>query len=204
MSLPKLELHAVVLAAGASRRFGRVKQLAVFGGQALLERAIARTRPAAHRTWVVLGANAAQLAPLAVNSRTSVITNPGWSEGMASSIRAGVDCLPRSCDGVMFVLCDQPLIEQEDLQRLGLAWRNAPESIVAACHDTTLGAPAVFPRRWFGALRQLSGDTGARALIAQHAAEVIAVTMPNAAFDVDTPEDLAALGNAASSAGAAH
>jgi molybdenum cofactor cytidylyltransferase len=202
MSRSRLELHALVLAAGASRRFGAIKQLATVDGQPLLQRVLARACVAADRTWVVLGAHAAQLTPLVRQCAASVVINANWVEGIASSIRAGVHHLPKTCAGVMLLLGDQARIESEDLQRLARAWRAAPHSIVAASHGRVRGAPAIFPQRWFGALEQLRGDEGARALIARHGATVIAVEMPNAAFDLDTAEDLAELATAASSGGA--
>ncbi len=202
MSRGPLELHALVLAAGVSSRFGAVKQLATVDGQPLLRRVLTRACAAADMTWVVLGAHAERLAPLVTQCAASVITNVNWAEGIASSIRSGVHHLPATCNGVMLILGDQALIEIEDLRRLALAWRAAPDSIVAARHGAVLGAPAIFPRQWFGALGRLSGDAGARALIARHSAEVIAVEMPNAAFDLDTAEDLAEIATAASSGGA--
>jgi len=199
MSHGRLELHALVLAAGASIRFGAIKQLAAVDGQPLLQRVLARACAAADQTWVVLGAHAAQLTPLVTQCAASVVTNVNWAEGISSSIRAGVRHLPATCDAVMLLLGDQAMIEVEDLQRLALAWRAAPQSIVAARHGAVLGAPAVFPRRWFSALGQLGGDAGARALIARHSPTVISIEMPNAAFDLDTAEDLAKV-TAASSA----
>ena len=58
------------------------------------------------------------------------------------------------------------------------------------------GAPAIIPRRWFGALRLLEGDCGARQLL-RKLGEISLVDMPAAAFDVDTPEDAAALDRSA-------
>jgi CTP:molybdopterin cytidylyltransferase MocA len=202
MSRDRLELHALVLAAGAASRFGALKQLAAVDGQPLLQRVLTRAGAAADRTRVVLGAHAARLAPLVTQCAAGVVINANWREGIASSIRAGVQHLPATCAGVMLVLGDQALIETEDFKRLALTWRAAPRSIVAARHGAVLGAPAIFPRRWFGALGQLSGDAGARALIERHSAAVIAVEMPNAAFDLDTSADLARLAPAADSGGA--
>ena len=202
MSRDRLELHALVLAAGASSRFGALKQLAAVDGQPLLQHVLTRAAAAADRTWVVLGAHAERLAPLVTQCAAGVVTNANWREGIASSIRAGVQHLPATCAGVMLVLGDQALIETEDFERLALTWRAAPRSIVAARHGVVLGAPAVFPRQWFGALGQLSGDAGARALIGRHSAAVIAVKMPKAAFDLDTSADLAGLAPAAGSGGA--
>ncbi|MGH8517768.1 MAG: nucleotidyltransferase family protein, partial [Panacagrimonas sp.] len=67
-----------------------------------------------------------------------------------------------------------------------------PDAIVAADHGgDTLGPPCLFPARDFPALVALDGDRGARVLLRQHPERVRRVSMPRAALDVDTPEDLA-------------
>ncbi len=193
MSAPRAELHALILAAGASRRFGALKQLAHIDGEALLVRAVRRAAAAADRTWVILGSHADELAPLLAGSPATVRINSLWREGMAHSIRTGIEPLPPSCDAVMLVLADQALVGTHDYARLAQAWREAPELIAAACCDTHIGAPAIFPRRMFAELLQLTGDVGAHALLQRHSREVLTVPMPNAAFDLDTPADLAAM-----------
>ncbi len=87
---------------------------------------------AGHSVSVVLGAHAADLAPLLSHSSASIVINRDWSEGMASSIRAGVMRLPGSCGGVMLVLADQAAVTAEDLRRLATTWRRQPNYIVAA------------------------------------------------------------------------
>lgn len=193
MCATRTELHALVLAAGASRRFGAIKQLAPIDGEPLLLRVAQRAAAAAQRTWVILGAHAPELAPLLARSHFTVRNNSMWSEGLGGSIRTGVESLPASCDGVMLVLADQALVGAHDYARLALAWRDAPESIAAARFGAHTGAPAIFPRRLFRELLQLTGDVGARGVLQRHAHEVIAVPMPSAEFDVDTPADLATI-----------
>ena len=84
-------LYAVVLAAGASTRFGSVKQLVRIAGRPLLHTAVTRAAEVTGNALiVVLGSGAAQLAPLLKHSPGSVVVNQEWREGLASSIRAGV------------------------------------------------------------------------------------------------------------------
>jgi molybdenum cofactor cytidylyltransferase len=184
-------LHAIVLAAGASSRFGSPKQLVRIDGRPLLHAAVSRAvEVAGHSVTVVLGAHAAELAPLLRHSPASIVINRDWSEGMASSIRAGVMRLPGSCTGAMLVLADQAAVTAEDLRRLASAWRRQPEYIVAAQYGSTLGAPAVFPSSSFRSLTELRGDRGAQALFKRNPDRVIRVPMDSASIDIDTPEDL--------------
>ncbi len=184
-------LHAIVLAAGSSSRFGSPKQLVRVDGRPLLHAAVSRAVDVAgHAVSVVLGAHAADLAPLLRHSAASIVINRDWSEGMASSIRAGVSRLPGSCGGVMLVLADQAAVTAEDLRRLASTWRRQPGYIVAAQYGTTLGAPAVFPASCFRDLAELRGDRGAQVLFKRNPDRVVRVPMDSASIDIDTPEDL--------------
>lgn len=188
-------LHAIVLAAGASSRFGSAKQLVRVAGRPLLHTAVARAAEVAGTAVsVVLGARAAELAPLLKHSQSAVIINRDWREGLASSIRAGVARLPSSCTAVLLTLVDQPAVTAEDLKRLVSAWRRQPDYIAAARYGATTGVPAIFPRSTFPDLQSLRGDTGARALLQRNPDRVVRVPMASAALDIDTPEDLLKLG----------
>ncbi|HEY6483600.1 MAG TPA: nucleotidyltransferase family protein [Steroidobacteraceae bacterium] len=187
-------VHVVVLAAGASRRFGSPKQLVRLAGRPLLHMTLARAVDVAgSAVVVVLGAHAAELAPLLKHSPAAVIVNRDWREGISSSIRAGIARLPSSCGAALLLLADQPAITAEDLKRLIGSWRRQPNYIAAALHGSTLGSPAIFPRALFSELLGLRGDFGARNLLRRNPDRVVRVPMPSAAIDIDTPEDLLAL-----------
>jgi molybdenum cofactor cytidylyltransferase len=187
-------LYAVVLAAGSSSRFGSAKQLVRVAGRPLLHIAVTRAAEVSgHALIVVLGAEAAQLAPLLKHSPGSVVVNREWREGIGSSIRAAVRRLPPSCRAVMLLLADQAAVTADDLRRLIGTWRKQPHYIAAAEYGGTSGAPAIFPRNLFRELAELRGDVGARELLRRSADRLVRVPMPSAAIDVDTPEDLLAL-----------
>lgn len=187
-------LHVLVLAAGAASRFGSPKQLVRIGGRPLLHRAVATaTEVGGQGVTVVLGAHAAELAPLLRHSAANVVINRGWEEGLASSLREGVRALPSGCDGVLVLLADQVAVTAQDIARLASAWRAQPEWLIAATYDGHTGVPAVFPRWTFSGFNDLRGDSGARTMLERHAGRVLRVPMPNAAIDIDRPEDLLAL-----------
>ena len=184
-------LHAIVLAAGASTRFGSAKQLVRVAGRPLLHTAMARAADVAgSAVSVVIGAHAAELTPLLTHTQASIVINRDWREGMASSIRTGVARLPASCNAVLLILVDQAAVTAEDLKRLVSAWRRQPDYIVAARYGMTTGVPAIFPRSAFADLTSLRGDVGARALLQRNPDRVVRVPMASAAIDIDTPEDL--------------
>ncbi|MBV8784102.1 MAG: nucleotidyltransferase family protein [Gammaproteobacteria bacterium] len=187
-------LFSILLAAGASTRFGSPKQLLRVAGRPLLHTLATRAAEVTGGALiVVLGAGADELAPLLKHSPGSVVINQDWREGLASSIRAGIARLPSTCAGALLLLADQAAVTADDLQRLAGTWRKQPQYIAAASYDGTTGVPAIFPRAMFRALAELRGDVGARTLLRRNADRVVRVSMPSAALDVDTPEDLLGL-----------
>mgnify|MGYP001443663552 FL=1 len=187
-------LHVLVLAAGASTRLGQPKQLVKLGGRPALHGVVSvATAIAGQAVTVVIGAHAAELTRLLAHSPASVIVNRRWEEGMATSIRFGVSSLPAATEAVLVLLGDQVAVTADDLKRLVAAWKEQDGVIAAATYDQHVGVPAIFPRVCFGELAGLRGDQGARQILERNSYRVMRVPMPNAAIDLDTPEDLAAL-----------
>jgi molybdenum cofactor cytidylyltransferase len=187
-------IHVMVLAAGASSRFGSAKQLVRVNGRPLMLTAVSRAvELAGHSVTVVLGAHAAELAPLLRHSPASVAINREWSEGIASSIREGLTHAPSTADGVLIALADQAAVTTEDLRRLAGLWRRDPTAIVAAQYAGAVGVPAIFPRWCFRELNELRGDRGAQVLLQRHVDRLARLPMPSAELDIDRPEDLLAL-----------
>jgi molybdenum cofactor cytidylyltransferase len=188
----RINVAAVILAAGASRRLGRPKQLLEYQGETLVARAVRIAGEAGlNPAIVVLGAHReAVLAALANMSAISV-DNSEWQEGIASSMRAGLKALEeRSPDaaGVLIMPCDQPRLNSEHLLRLLSSF--AVETISASTYAGVRGVPAVFPRSAFPELMNLSGDTGARKLLVNPPCPVIEVPFEGGDVDIDTPEDI--------------
>jgi molybdenum cofactor cytidylyltransferase len=186
-------IHAIIPAAGDSRRYGSPKQLLPWNGGTLLQHAVGQARAACEAVTVVLGARADLIQPTLAGRDTTVVFNPDWHEGLAASIRAGVAALPDDAGAALFVLCDQPLVGHATLSALAGRWRQRPDAIVAAYYNATHGVPAVFPRSLFGELLELKGDRGARPLFNKYSTRLESVPAPQAGIDIDTPADLNAL-----------
>ena len=187
------QLAGLVLAAGASRRFGTPKPLALFRDVPLVRRAtglLAGFCPAG--VHVVAGAAEQDIRKLVEPDGVQVVINPDWASGLASSLASGIRALPVGADAVLVIPCDLPAVTAEDLARLVAAWRAAPELMAAAEFDGHPAPPAIFPRAVWSQLDLLRGDQGARAVL-ESAAQRSVVVMPSAALDVDTPAELARL-----------
>jgi CTP:molybdopterin cytidylyltransferase MocA len=189
----------VLLAAGGSRRLGRPKQLVRYRGRPLVLHAVAAARGALPGSplVVVVGADAlrVRLALRRARCNARVIGNAQWQAGMATSVRAGLAAVGPTAEAALMLLVDQPLVDAAALARLVAAWRRRPGVPAAARYEGRIGVPAVLPRRYWRALKSLRRNEGARALL-REVAPLTLIDMPEAALDVDTPEDLQKLGTA--------
>ena len=189
---PSNALWCVLLAAGGSLRLGYPKQLVRDPVRPLMLRAMdAAQSVVPGRVLVVLGAHSLRLRALLARNYAGipVVKNASWQDGIAGSLVAGVGAVPREARGVLVLLSDQPDLRAASLQRLVDAWQRRPGQPVAAGYAGDFGVPAILPRRLWPQLRSLEGDTGAKAVLRSASSRMRIVTMPEAAFDVDTSED---------------
>jgi CTP:molybdopterin cytidylyltransferase MocA len=179
---------AIVLAAGASTRLGEAKQLAVLGDERLLERAVRIANEAGLApVIVVLGCRAEEIRASCRLGDATVVLNPDWAEGMASSVRAGIAALPGDLDGIVLMTCDQPAVTGAHLHALlKAAETNSGLQVVSSRYANRQGVPAFFPAAAWADLRSLRGDQGARGLLG----ESKSVELDGGQLDVDTAESL--------------
>lgn len=182
---------AVVLAAGASTRLGRAKQLLDIDGEPALRRvarSVLATGP--HDAVVVLGHDADRVERALEGLQIRTLRIIDAETGMSASLRAGIRALDPDCTGALIVLTDQPALSADHLGALRDAWCASPASAAASAYGGVLGVPALLPRSWFDDVESLRGDIGARALLRARAGEVIAMAAPALVHDIDTPDDL--------------
>lgn len=193
--LPPAQVAAIILAAGSSQRMGANKLLARIGGKALVRHvAEAATHSGAAETVVVTGHERERIESELAGLEVRFIHNSAHASGMASSLKAGIAALPAAVAGAIVLLGDMPEVSAEMIDRL-IAAAGDGSKIAIATHNGVRGNPVLWPRRFFPEFAALSGDAGARSLIAEHGDEVIAVELGEAAArDIDTPEALAEAG----------
>ncbi|MGB0714507.1 MAG: nucleotidyltransferase family protein [Phycisphaerae bacterium] len=189
-----MNIAGIVLAAGASTRLGQPKQLLPYGHATFVEHAVDRLLAAGCDPVItVLGAYRDETAAVLAGSQTTVIYNEGWSSGMGSSIARGVRSLVEEAhrfDGLLISLCDQPKIPLEHMSRLRCLFDAEECSIVATEYeDGHVGVPAVFGSQHWESLTSLSGDVGARSIIASAASRSVRLER-SLSEDFDTPNDL--------------
>ncbi len=192
----------LVLAAGRSTRMGGPnKMLADANGEPLIVHAVkAALESQAVEIVVVLGHMAEEVraaieGAIPGRSRLRFVTNPDFAEGLSTSVRTGIGALSSNADAAVVQLGDMPGVGAGLLNRLIAAF--SPVEGRAICVPTVggkRGNPVLWARRFFPEMAKLSGDSGAKHLIGEHADLVCEVEMAGEAAitDIDTPEALAA------------
>jgi molybdenum cofactor cytidylyltransferase len=190
------KIAALVLAAGQSLRAGATnKLLAEIAGVALIRRTVETILASpAHPVIVVTGHEAGKLSGALDGLDVEFAHNPVYAAGMAGSIAVGVKALPADVAGVLVCLGDMPSLDAGDIAALIAAFD--PEhgtTIVVPVAQGRQGNPVLFGRTHFGQLMELTGDAGARSVIAAHKGAVaeVAMTGDGTLTDLDTTDAIA-------------
>ena len=198
-SYPSDSLAIIVLAAGRSSRLGQMKQLITVNDKSLVELQLERALKVSSKVYCVLGFNARQVHARIDHLPINTIINSKWSDGMASSIAAGIKALTPDIKAVMIVLVDQWQLTSTDLIYHHSYWQGDARAIVVAqtaCDLATgvnenLGPPVLFPQDYFSELAELVGEQGAKPLLKKYQKRLVKAPLAQAFFDIDTPEQLA-------------
>lgn len=182
----------ILLAAGASRRFGATKQLARLQGRPLV-RIVADTLRASHLDYIlVVVGHDGDAVGHAAGCGVITIPNPSYQTGQSSSLRAGLKAAADLGPGVgvaVVVLADQPSLPTELVDRAILECRRVERPVRTRYLDAT-GPPVALPRRtWGRLLGLLHGDAGAASLLTKLGAVDLQINRPMPR-DVDYPTDL--------------
>jgi molybdenum cofactor cytidylyltransferase len=188
----------LVLAAGQSRRMGTVNKLLIgIDGKPMVRRvAEAAAASGARPLVIVTGHEREKVENALAGIETRFVHNPDYAQGLSTSVKRGLVALPAEIDGVVICLGDMPLVNAAVIDRLIAAFN--PIEGRAICIPTRRGKrgnPVLLARQFFPEFAAISGDIGARDLIAAHPERVVEVEMESDAVltDIDTPQALAKL-----------
>ena len=185
-------LSAILLAAGGSSRYGQCKQLVEINGSSLVWLAVDKLSALFpyDRVTIVVGANSKAVARAVNDLPVNIVINEHWQQGLASSLKAGLNSVKPDCRALMITLCDQALITEEHLHRLLDLWLTCPSEITASAYAGTVGTPAIIPEEFYPQVLALEGDAGAKSILKNNAERVRTLPIPEAEFDLDIPADL--------------
>lgn len=187
-------IAGVVLAAGLARRMGQQKLLLPLRGKAIVRWSVEGLRPHVEDLVVVTGGDADAILSALAGLGVRAVANPHPEAGQGSSIAVGVAALTAASHAAIIVLGDQPGVPADVVPALLEVWRRTAKPIVAPMYRGVHGTPVLFAAEVFPELVTLSGDSGARGVVAARPERVERVAFDRAMpSDVDTPEDFARL-----------
>jgi len=186
----------IILAAGASTRFGEPKQLLRLKDKCLLEWVLdAALNSELNRIVLVLGyAHQKILQALGEKSQHSkllVVTNPQYLKGQSLSLHIGLSKVKDDYPAVMFLLGDQPMLNSATINILLERFWAAEKDVCVPFYRGKRKTPVIFGRRFYTRLMGIKGDRGARQLIDKNPDRVLTVELDNPLFfyDIDTQQD---------------
>ncbi|MES2254615.1 MAG: molybdopterin-binding/glycosyltransferase family 2 protein [Pseudomonadota bacterium] len=202
VTAPRLpRIGAVVLAAGHSSRMRAAgeninKLVQPLAGQPMVRYAVEAALKSAASDVVVVTGNENHRVRAALEGLPVIFSdNSDYSKGLSTSLISGLNALPADCDGALILLGDMPAVDSHLLDRLIAAFDPGEDrAIIVPVHGGKRGNPVLWARRFFGEMRELSGDAGARALFAPYAGLICEVEAGSDAplTDIDTEEALSA------------
>lgn len=189
------KIAILILAAGTSSRMGGGDKLQEdANGTPLLARVANRSLATGLPVFVTVPDKFHPRAALVPSDRVTLIEIPDRTEGMAASIRTGAATVQSNKCALMILPGDMPGLETSDLQALVKAHASQPDKIIRATSaDGTPGHPVIFPVDLVPDLTTITGDAGARSVIAANTDRLQSCPLPGnrAICDLDTPQDWA-------------
>lgn len=184
-----MKIAAVLMAAGASSRFGECKLIKKFASRPMFEYAL-DALPCDKLCAVAVVSGRAEILAAAKARGFIPVLNDRPEDGPPRTIRLGMEAAG-DADGIMFMVADQPLLRRESVAgEIDFFAKNA-NSIVAMGHGARRGNPVIFPREFFDELKALHGERGGGAVMAAHRERIMLYQLENGAelMDIDTASD---------------
>ena len=184
----------LILAAGASSRMKKTKQLLPWGKHSLIEHVLTNAIASdAGKQYVLLGAQTDAIRTRIEDLPVQIIENKDWESGMGKSIAVGVQAILKqgNPEAILILLCDQPLIDTSYINLLiQKLMENIDEfKIVGTQYRSRIGVPAIFSPDLYDELTTLKSDRGAAQLIADNSQFAISIDPKGKERDIDTWQD---------------
>jgi molybdenum cofactor cytidylyltransferase len=193
----RTQTAGIILAAGASVRFGQPKQLIWLGDKYLVEWVLDAALTSRLHTVVLVLGHEQETILQALGSKTDlpgvkVVINPNYHDGQSTSLKTGLFSVRQNFESVMFLLGDQPMIKTDIIDHMLDQFRQSEKDLCVPVYKNKRGNPTIFRKPLYDELMQLGGDIGARDIIRKNLdrTHFLEIDDPLCFFDIDTPRDL--------------
>lgn len=187
----RMNVAAVVLAAGRSRRMGQPKPVLPLGGTTVLEQIVRALREGGVETVLVVTGHARdQVAALAGRAAAREVHNPDYArKEMLSSVQVGLRALPQGVDAALICLGDQPRLRARVVRAIIAAC--APDRIVVPSYRMRRGHPVLLPRAFWPEVLAAPPGSTLRDVLHRHEGAITHVVVDDESVlaDMDTPEE---------------
>ena len=179
-------ISAILLAAGESKRMGKLKQLMPLGGKSILEHSLdSLLHSRVGEVILVLGSEAEAVRKKVAARPVRITVNPDYRQGMSTSIAKGLDSVSDKAGAMMLALADQPFIDSRVINRLIDEFDTHNKGIAVPVYQGRRGHPIIFAIKYRGELLELSGDTGGKEIIDRHPDDVLEVSVDSEDIHID-------------------
>jgi molybdenum cofactor cytidylyltransferase len=185
-------IAGIILSAGESKRMSTPKQLLPWRKTFILQQVIENAQASRlGMILLVLGSRADEIAgKIKISSKTRIVINRDFKEGMSSSVKCGVQNAPEAAEAFMLLLGDQPSIDPDIINKLIDCYQTDKHGIIIPVYDGRRGHPVVFDVKYKQELLAI-GDGGAKVVVDNHVRDILEVHVvsPEVLTDIDTPQD---------------
>ncbi len=185
-------INAIILAAGQSKRMGKLKPLLRFNDQTFLEHIISVLKLSdVDGITVVLGAEAETIKKSVDLSGTSIVINKDYQRGQLSSLTAGIEQTPPETEAILVCLVDNPFITEEVVSKIIRKFRETNNPIIVPVFNKRRGHPTLFSRSLFDELLNAPEEQGARYVLYSNEEKILELETSESGIliGIDTPDD---------------
>ena len=187
-----MKISGIILAAGASTRMTKYKQLLRFKGQSLLNDVVSKcSHLDLHQIICITGYLNEELKAEVGNSHMVFIHNNKHEDGMVSSLQLGINHLleDSQTEAALVMLTDQPLVPLSHYQAMLGKMRENSHLLMATSYNDTIGVPAIYSRAYFSEILSLDKHSSAKSILKRHQERVLTMECAEAGIDIDTDQD---------------
>ena len=178
-------ITAIVMASGFSKRMGLNKLLMKYNDKFLIEYTLEKISQCDFAEKIIV-TQYEEIEKLTNNFK--VVINENAHKGQSESIKLGVKSSER-CDGYMFFVADQPLINQKDIEKLIRVFRENKDFIVIPKYKEKRGNPVIYPSLYKEEILRLEGDKGGKSIIKSSNKIKYVEVEEDTLFDIDNKDD---------------